>query len=87
MQYLLAVICILFLASYSLTLAQDTKKARDDAKAIEQDSKNAKDDAEKGNYGGAREKAGKGFDDYSTPYEGNNDYDIPEPGEPEIDNE
>jgi hypothetical protein len=59
----------------------------DESKAIERDSKNAQKEAEKGNYEGAREEAGKGFDTPASPSNNNSEYDIPMPGDPQIDNE
>lgn len=83
----LTVFCLAFLIISSVTHAQSNNKAWDEAQAIERDSQNAQKEAEKGNYEGAREEAGKGFDYPTNPREGDSNYTVPEPGEPVIDNE
>ena len=80
-------LCIVLLALPFTTRAQSKNKSWDDAQAIERDSKNAEKEAKEGNYEGAREGASQGFDDYIAPLQDGNNYYIPEPVEPEIDNE
>ncbi|MEW6525908.1 MAG: hypothetical protein AB1444_04475 [Spirochaetota bacterium] len=80
------VMCMVCCMVTGIVIAGDTS-VYDDAKAIERDSKNAQKEAEKGNYEGSREEAGKGFDTPTSPSNNNSEYDIPMPGDPQIDNE
>ncbi|MCX8123503.1 MAG: hypothetical protein N3F66_04990 [Spirochaetes bacterium] len=84
--FIFIVICMMCFMLTGMANANDNS-VYDDAKAIERDSKNAQKEAEKKNYDSAREEAGRGFDTPTDPLNSNREYDIPMPGEPQIDNE
>lgn len=83
---LVCIVCFIAPAFISIDYCS-AYDAYDDSKAIERDSKSAQKEAEKENYGSAREDAGKGFDTPTSPSYDPNEYDIPMPGEPQVDNE